>query len=184
MIWGYHYFWKHLFVALKRLRLQQLMSPQLLKTQDSYHQLRIRTGEEMRAKIQVTGSWVGVWLFFRGWTLDLLSRWWGWLGGGNSNMFYFHPYLGKIPILTSIFQRGWNHQPVCFEWILLRFLRGATQVFRGRKNDWICWVEGDLGWSYGKSSSWKTTIWGIYLLFCSKQIYDVCFFLGMYLPEN
>ena len=23
-----------------------------------------------------------------------------------SNMFYFHPYLGKIPILTNIFQRG------------------------------------------------------------------------------
>ena len=26
------------------------------------------------------------------------------LGGGNSNIFYFHPYLGKIPILTNIFQ--------------------------------------------------------------------------------
>ena len=24
-----------------------------------------------------------------------------------SNMFYFHPYLGKIP---NLFQRGWNHQ--------------------------------------------------------------------------
>ena len=23
----------------------------------------------------------------------------------------FHPYLGKIPILTNIFQMGWNHQP-------------------------------------------------------------------------
>ena len=30
-------------------------------------------------------------------------------------MFYFHPYLGKIPILTNIFEMGWNHQPVvCF----------------------------------------------------------------------
>ncbi len=28
-----------------------------------------------------------------------------------SNIFYFHPYLGKIPILTHIFQMGWNHQP-------------------------------------------------------------------------
>ena len=28
-----------------------------------------------------------------------------------SNIFYFHPYLGKIPILTNIFQGGWNHQP-------------------------------------------------------------------------
>ena len=29
-----------------------------------------------------------------------------------SNIFYVHPYLGKIPILTNIFQMGWNHQPV------------------------------------------------------------------------
>ncbi len=29
-----------------------------------------------------------------------------------SNMFYFHPYLGKIPILAHIFQMGWNHQLV------------------------------------------------------------------------
>ena len=28
-----------------------------------------------------------------------------------SNIFYFHPYLRKIPILTNIFQVGWfNHQ--------------------------------------------------------------------------
>ena len=34
-----------------------------------------------------------------------------------SNIFYFHPYLGKTAILTNIFQRGWfNHQPenMCF----------------------------------------------------------------------
>ena len=24
--------------------------------------------------------------------------------------FYFHPYLEKVPILTNIFQMGWNHQ--------------------------------------------------------------------------
>ena len=28
-----------------------------------------------------------------------------------SKIFYFHPYLGKIPNLTNIFQRGCNHQP-------------------------------------------------------------------------
>ena len=27
-----------------------------------------------------------------------------------SNIFYFHPYLAKIPILPNIFQMGWNHQ--------------------------------------------------------------------------
>ena len=49
-----------------------------------------------------------------------------WLGGGNSNMFYFHPYLGKWSNLTNIFQMGWNHQlddfhvthENRFEWIL------------------------------------------------------------------
>ncbi len=39
--------------------------------------------------------------------------WWTWwrrekLGGGFI-FFNFHPYLGKIPILTNIFQLGWNH---------------------------------------------------------------------------
>ena len=29
-------------------------------------------------------------------------------------MFHFEPYLGKIPILTNIFQRGWNHQLVVY----------------------------------------------------------------------
>ena len=28
-----------------------------------------------------------------------------------SNIFYFHPYLGKVSILTNIFEMGWNHQP-------------------------------------------------------------------------
>ena len=36
------------------------------------------------------------------------------LGGGSWNIFYFHPYLGKIRILTNIFQVGWNHQPETF----------------------------------------------------------------------
>ena len=27
-----------------------------------------------------------------------------------SNIFYFHPYLGKWSNLTNLFQRGWNHQ--------------------------------------------------------------------------
>ena len=32
------------------------------------------------------------------------------LGGGFKYNFHFHPNLGKIPILTNIFQMGWNHQ--------------------------------------------------------------------------
>ena len=32
----------------------------------------------------------------------------------------FQPYLGKIPILTHIFQMGWNHQPVVFWFVEVR----------------------------------------------------------------
>ena len=41
-----------------------------------------------------------------------------------SNIYYVHPYLGKIN-LTNIFQRGWNHQLVLFfslnfpRWLLM-----------------------------------------------------------------
>ena len=31
-----------------------------------------------------------------------------------SNLFCFHPHLGKIPILTNIFQMDWNHQLASF----------------------------------------------------------------------
>ncbi len=34
---------------------------------------------------------------------QLYPRWW------LPNIFYFQPYLGKIPILTRIFEMGWNH---------------------------------------------------------------------------
>ena len=36
--------------------------------------------------------------------LRIFTRWWFQI------FFYVHPYLGKIPILTNIFQMGWNHQ--------------------------------------------------------------------------
>ena len=39
-----------------------------------------------------------------------MGRWWFRYGLGGGFIFYFHPYLGKIPILTNIFQRGWKHQ--------------------------------------------------------------------------
>ena len=35
-----------------------------------------------------------------------------------SNIFYFYPYLGKIPMLTNIFQTGWNHKLVMMLMIL------------------------------------------------------------------
>ena len=42
------------------------------------------------------------------------------LGGGSIFFFvYFYPYLGKIPVLTHIFQMGWNHQPAYYVYCLL-----------------------------------------------------------------
>ena len=42
--------------------------------------------------------------------LDVISNL---LGGGNSNICCFHPYLGKWSNLTNMFQMGWfNHQLV------------------------------------------------------------------------
>ena len=49
-----------------------------------------------------------------GWEDGVFRNSIGDLGGGNSSIFYFHPYLGKIPILTNIFQRGWKHQLVIY----------------------------------------------------------------------
>ena len=40
------------------------------------------------------------------WTICRLSGWWFQIS------FIFTPIWGRFPILTNIFQRGWNHQPV------------------------------------------------------------------------
>ena len=45
-----------------------------------------------------------------------------------SNIFYFHPYLGKIPILTNNFQLGWNHQPEKIHLILLASWTGGYDL--------------------------------------------------------
>ena len=50
-----------------------------------------------------------------------------------SNIFYFHPYLGKIPILTNIFQLGWNHQVV---WRVLPSLQSQV-VLLGHVKQYI-----------------------------------------------
>ena len=54
-------------------------------------------------------------------------RWW------FPIFFYVHPYLGKIPILTNIFQMGWNHHlairgPPC--WNYLGKIPILTNIFQ------------------------------------------------------
>ena len=45
-----------------------------------------------------------------------------------SNIVYFHLYLGKIPILTNIFQMGWNHQLAFILFSFLIFVPGIKST--------------------------------------------------------
>ena len=52
---------------------------------------------------------------------------------------YFQPYLGKIPILTNIFQMGWNHQLDNMELIPCHYENPVflkMSQFLIRKNGW------------------------------------------------
>ena len=54
------------------------------------------------------------------------------LVGSFKDFFYIHPYLGKIPSLTNIFQRGWNRQ---------------LDIFRKKctnKNPYLEWYNGTV----------------------------------------
>ena len=73
--------------------------------------------------------WVPVFVFFKqsgeinnppNW----IPRWW------FQRSFIFTPYLGKIPILTNIFQMGWNHQLDTYSDHLLRYWNDIAS----------CWV--------------------------------------------
>ena len=54
---------------------------------------------------------------------NLHARWW-------FQIFFFHPYLGKILSLTNIFQMGWNHQLACD---LHEFVAESLDVFCSNK---------------------------------------------------
>ena len=104
-----------------------------------------------------------------------LNRFTRWL---VSNIFHFHPYLGKIPILTSIFvQLGWfNHQlvkdlfhklPSAGCWVLLgpgfqpsRNLDLASVILRFSKLAVVDFqlknLTGGFGWEQGTGySTWR-----------------------------
>ncbi len=69
--------------------------------------IRIWRSRQMRPLLQCLGR-ISDFLFA---VMEFLSLWmliWVVV----SNIFYFHPYLGKWSNLTSIFQMGWNHQLV------------------------------------------------------------------------
>ena len=88
-----------------------------------------------------------------------------------SNIFYFQPYLGKIPNLTNIFERGWNHQPVLglFQGIMANPLRiPPARLLRLSFFWWWYWIRsrdrgagrwkiGLVGWG---SMTWEGISWG------------------------
>ncbi len=57
-----------------------------------------------------------------------------------SNIFYFHPYLGKISNLTNIFQMGWNHRvyKLVFHWIMIRGTVVDVGSFWRRHSVFLC----------------------------------------------
>ena len=82
--------------------------------------------------------------FFRR-NYDFNTRWWFQI------FFSFHPYLGKIPILTNIFGMGWNHQPVliCFNIIsLLRDYEGTNRWLITNETSHFVAGKRGIGWVY------------------------------------
>ena len=88
-----------------------------------------------------------------------------------SNIFYFHPYLGKISILTNICQMGWNHQPVSvFRGVLMPLWNpqkikhpcGTWTLKKSHPNTYPCCIA--KGWDATTSSlgeGW--TLWGTWV---------------------
>ena len=95
-----------------------------------------------------------------------------------SNIFYFHPYLGKIPILTNIFQRGWNHQLVIlclgflFSWLM--WINDAPDASRLWEASWAIFSM--------KSPSWR--IWGSWFWYDFKDANSSSFGNHFYCYED
>jgi len=57
---------------------------------------------------------------------------------------YFHPYLGKIPILTNIFQLGWNHK------LEIHLQRRYVHELASLRSENIMQWQGEMGLSSQK----------------------------------
>ena len=96
-----------------------------------------------------------------------ISRWWfqSFFIFANN----FHSYLGKIPILTDIFQLGWNHQLVCFFWGKESYPCDVNSFFHQCKRVWMVPI---LIW-------WELGLWKKQFLFCCFTHFKTwCSFVG------
>ena len=73
-----------------------------------------------------------------------------------SNIFYFHPYLGKWSNLTNIFQMGWNHQLVMLPsqkvWKTFQMLSLTNWFVTGKTMKWWDWSRKFQTFSTGLAS--------------------------------
>ena len=92
MIWGYHYFWKHPYQPINTTGVEcHLLFTDVVGHPVFYEALEMIGFRSSHAS-PARWSWMDDWVVV-------------------PDIFYVHPYLGKIPILTNIFQMGWfNHQ--------------------------------------------------------------------------
>ena len=71
-----------------------------------------------------------------------LTRW-------CSIILYFHPCLGKIPILTNIFQMGWNHH----------LAQESNEPYRGQSEDRRNFAVACHGFCVGENCTKSRTFW-------------------------
>ena len=101
--------------------------------------------------------------------------------GGGFNIFYFQPYLGKIPILTNIFQMAWNHQ-LEIHWNENDLKLSSTVTFR-HHNDGLseilhpfpppmCWWGFHLSSPTFCGNSWSIQPWGFPRTFCQMIVFE------------
>ena len=105
-----------------------------------------------------------------------------------SNIFYFHPYLGKIPILTNIFQLGWNHQLDGLWTPIFSISIGSIRSFFEVVTGVVPWLKIENGWG-GKGRFWQKGMGGFPwentsgLAFSSWCLYG-CFLKWWVSPTN
>ena len=75
-----------------------------------------------------------------------------------SNIFYFHPYLGKILILTNIFQMGWNHQLGKHEVFVQRLEVMKLPMVSTRSEHFCSWFLGG-SWFLGHSQISRDSVY-------------------------
>ena len=86
-----------------------------------------------------------------------------------SNISYVHPYLGKIPILTNIFQRGWfNHQTVIV-WVGIFHHDFTSRISDSHSEYWN--RLGDL-FTSGVNGEFKSSSLGGYVFTSSKPLFS------------